>query len=213
MIPVEKLISISSEPLAPKPAAMGKVLEFCPLGPELFQMLERKNGFYAFESSLHVFPLTSAVGMSLEEWNSDSLWRNGYQDLAEGLLFFAEDIFQDQFCLAADGVRRFQAEIGATAFMADSIKGWAEQILDNFARETGWPLASKWQAQNGPLPGGKRLMPKIPFFLGGEYSIENLWAGESVEGMRFKADVALQTRDLPEGSAVRINLTRKPTKH
>src|SRR5258707_2836567 len=120
MTPVERLISISSEPLAPKPTAMGEALESYPLGQGLFQMLERRNGFYTFESSLHVFPLTCALGMSLEEWNAAPLWRNGYQYLAEGLIFFAEDVFQDQFCLSADGVLRFHAETGATGFMADS---------------------------------------------------------------------------------------------
>jgi hypothetical protein len=122
MTPVEKLLSISSEPLAPRPKAPAKILESYPIGPELFHMLECKNGFYAFESALHVFPLTSAVGMSLEEWNADSLWRNGYEDLAEGLLFFAEDIVQNQFCLSADGVLCFFSETGETAVMSDSIR-------------------------------------------------------------------------------------------
>jgi hypothetical protein len=148
--------------------------------------------------------------MSLEEWNADTLWRNGYQDLAEGLLFFAEDVFQNQFCLAAAGVLRFDAETGATSLMADSIENWAKKILGDHRREVAWPVANKWQAANGPLPAGKRLMPQIPFFLGGEYSIENLWAGDPVEGMRFKADLALQTRKLPERSAVKLVIGKKP---
>jgi hypothetical protein len=213
MTAVEKLLSISSEPLAPKPKALAKILEPYALGPELFYMLECKNGFYAFESALHVFPLTSAIGMSLEEWNADSLWRIGYQDLADGLLFFAENAFQDQYCLSANGVLRFCSETGTTKVLADSMEGWAGKLLDDYNCETAWPLASKWQTEHGSLPAGKRLMPKIPFFLGGEYSIENLWAGDAVEGMRFKADLAMQTRDLPDGSAVTMNLTRKPTEH
>jgi hypothetical protein len=199
MTPIEKLLSVSSEPLAPGPEILPNILESYALGAELFHMFESKNGFYAFESALHVFPLTSAVEMSLEEWNADSLWRGGYKDLAEGLLFFAENAFQDQYCLSANGVLRFYSETGATMVMADSIEGWAENILGDYKSETGWALASKWQAENGPLPTGKRLMPKVPFFLGGEYSIENLWAGDRVEGMRFKADLALQTRKLPDG--------------
>ena len=207
---VEKLISISSEPLAPTTAAMAKVLEPYLLGSELFHMLECKNGFYAFESALHVFPLTCAAGMSVEEWNADSLWRNGYQDLVEGLLFFAEDVFQNQFCLSADAILSFNAETGTTAFFADSIENWARKILVDYEHQAGWGLASKWQAENGPLPTGKRLMPKIPFFLGGEYSIENLWAGDPVEGMRFKADLALQTRKLPDGSAIKLIVGKEP---
>jgi hypothetical protein len=54
-------------------------------------------------------------------------------------------------------------------------------------------------------------MAKIPFFLGGACSMENLWAGDAVEGMRFKADLAIQTINSPDGTQVRIVLTEKPT--
>jgi hypothetical protein len=87
MTSVDELLSISSEGLSPEPKTLAKIIAAFSLGPELFDMLRRKNGFYAFESALHVFPSTSAVAISLEEWNADTLWRNGYRDLAEGLLF------------------------------------------------------------------------------------------------------------------------------
>ena len=55
-------------------------------------------------------------------------------------------------------------------------------------------------------------MPKVPFFLGGAYSMENLWAGDAVEGMRFKADLAMQTTNLPDGTQIRIVSCRKTDK-
>ena len=58
MTHTEKLLSVSSAPVAQKPEAMPQFLKAYSLGPELFAMLKRKNGFYAFESALHVFPLT-----------------------------------------------------------------------------------------------------------------------------------------------------------
>jgi hypothetical protein len=207
---IEKLLSISSDPLAPCPAAPPTLLEAYSQGEELFRMLHQKNGFYAFETALHVFPISSVACMSLEEWNSDSLWREGYGDLARGLLFFAEDLFQDQFCLSAKGVLRFDSECGRTFPMADSIEQWALKVLLDYSQQTGWALANKWQAEHGSLPPGKRLMPKIPFFLGGAYSLDNLWAGDAVEGMRSKADLASQTKDLPEGSQVQLVVGRKP---
>ncbi|MBO0912515.1 MAG: SMI1/KNR4 family protein [Acidobacteria bacterium] len=175
-------------------------------------MLEQKNGFYAFEYALHAFPLTGDPETGLDAWNAGSLWRDEYQDLAEGLLFFAEDIFEDQFCLSKKhgGVHRFHAETGQTTLMAASVEEWAEVILSNYKIETGWPLAHEWQEKNGRLPLGKRLMPKTPFFLGGEYRIENLWAGNPLEGMRFKAYLAVRTRDLPDGEKVRIILRPQP---
>ena len=212
MTSIEKLLSISSEPLAQTLPVCHELVKGYPLGPELLSMLEQKNGFYAFESALHVFPLTSEPvnGSNLAEWNSDSLWRNEYADLTSGLLFFAEDIFQDQFCLSGSGVLRFKAETGGTKLMTDSLENWAEIILRDYDHETGRKFVSGWQAENGPLPPGKRLMSKIPFFLGGDYSMENLWAGYAVEGMRFKADLATQTRNVPDGGQVRLVLGRKP---
>ena len=213
MTSVEKLLSIGSGEIAPSPAFNREILNGYPLAPELLRMLEHKNGFYAFESALHVFPLNSdpAAGMNLEQWNSESLWRRDYGGLADGLLFFAENLLQDQFGLSARGVVRFDAETGETKFIADSIEKWAETLLANYEYETAWPLARQWQTEHGPLPAGKRLMPKTPFVLGGKYSMDNLWIGDAVEGMRFKADVAMQTRNLPDGTQIRLVVGKKPT--
>jgi hypothetical protein len=209
---VEDLVSIGGESLALRPSVAPDMLAAYALGPELFCMLQLKNGFYAFESALHVFPAASTDVMTLEEWNSGPLWRGHYGDLAEGLLFFAEDVFQDQFCISEKGVLRFNAETGETTPLADSIEDWARIILRDYSQETGWSLAAKWQGLQGPLVPGKRLMPKTPFFLGGEYSLANVWAGDGVEGMRFKASLAVQTRGLPDGSAVRLQSRKEPWK-
>ncbi|MFL6436917.1 MAG: SMI1/KNR4 family protein [Terriglobales bacterium] len=173
-------------------------------------MLRKKNGFYGFESALHVFPLMPNATDGLQAWNSDSLWRHEYQDLTKGLLFFAEDLFQDQFCISAEGVQRFKTETGEKVILADTIEMWAELILSDYSYQTGWKTAHEWQAVNGPLPPGQRLLPKTPFFLGGSYSLDNLWIGNPIEGLRFKADVALQTRGLPEGAPVRLRIGKKP---
>lgn len=212
MAHLEKLLAISSAPLAAKLRSMPDLLKIYALGPELFGMLEQKNGFYSFESALHVFPITQDPGSGLEGWNADSLWRNEYKDLAQGLLFFGEDILQDQFCLSLQDnkVFRFAAETGQVEFFADSIEKWAQRILADYRAETGWPLAHEWQQKNGPLPQGQRLMPKIPFVMGGEYHIENLWVGDAVRGMRFKGDVALQIRDVPDGGAVKLKIDSRP---
>jgi len=212
MTSIESLLSISSESLGPQPRVFPEFLKTYGLGDELFHMLQRKNGFYAFECALHVFPLTDDPETGLEAWNADSLWRDEYQDLAHGLLFFAEDALQDQFCLSTkhNGVFRFRAETGRTALMADSVEHWAHAILTDARSETRWPLIHDWELKNGPLPAGKRLLPKIPFFLGGEYTVENFWAGNPLEGMRLKGDLAIQTRDLPDGAKVRLNLAPKP---
>lgn len=211
MTRIDKLLSISSAPLAGPPGEFPKVLEPYVLGREVYTLLEQKNGFYAFESALHVFPLSNK-GEGLERWNAEDLWRYEYKDLVNGLLFFAEDVLQDQFCLSTkeQGIYRFLAETGQTEFMAESFEQWADILLADFRGQTGWPLLEAWQTQHGKLSEGKRLMPKTPFFLGGSYSIDNLWAGDAVDGMKLKGDLATQTRSLPDQSRVRINVGPKP---
>ena len=136
-----------------------------PLCAELFSLLKKKNGFYAFESALHVFPCspTPEPMMTLEYWNSDSLWRKDYANLADGLLFFAEDVFQDQFCLSQKGILRFKVETGEREFMADSLDEWAGIILLDYEVQTGWALASKWQAENGSLAKLQQVNAQNPF--------------------------------------------------
>ncbi|HTU35073.1 MAG TPA: SMI1/KNR4 family protein [Candidatus Acidoferrum sp.] len=213
MTNIQNLLSISSEALSPtRPSGFPEFLREYGSGTELFHLLEQKNGFYAFEFALHVFPLSNDPTMGLQGWNAESLWRSSYGDLAEGLLFFGEDILQDQFCLrkSGPGVYRFHAETGRTTFMAESVEKWAGLILSDYKTETGWPFAHEWQNKNGALSFGQRLMPKMPFLLGGEYNLENLWAGNPLEGMRFKGELATQTRDLPHGAPVRLIISPKP---
>jgi hypothetical protein len=208
MTDLEKLLSIASEPLGPEVTDPPSVTNGYALGPELFSILRNKNGFYAFESALHIFPLGGNHKPELVSWNAPSPWRSDYGDLAEGLLFFGEDILQDQFCLSAErpGILRFQAETGHVTPMAGNFDEWAAVILSNYPMETGWTFAHAWQQKNGPLPMGERLMPKRPFFLGGDYAFENLWLGDSLEGIRFKADLVRQTRELPDGAKVRLHI-------
>lgn len=46
---------------------------------ELFSILTERNGFYAYESALHVFPFVeggAGANCDLLSWNSTSLWKN-----------------------------------------------------------------------------------------------------------------------------------------
>lgn len=206
---IEELISLGGGPLGNGVISLPEsVIEFSQ-GSELLSMLEICNGFYAFESALLVRSIGrgSSVPLDVESWNERSLWVGDYGDLIQGLFCFAEDTFQDQFCLSPLGIVRFVAETGEQKFLADSLEGWASVMLENSRFETGWPLASEWIQAYGPIPVGKRLMPKIPFFLGGQYSLDNLRLGDDANGMRFKADIARQTRALQEGAKVNVRVT------
>jgi hypothetical protein len=173
----------------------------------LYDLLHLKNGFYAFESALHVFPSAATGGeRGIAEWNSPSGWREEYQDLAGGCLFFAEDVFGGQFCLFDGAIMSFDPETGEKQFLSANVEGWAEQMLADFEVMSGFSLAHAWQSQHGALPPGQRLVPKTPFVLGGEVSLANLFSLDAEQAMRSRGHVAMQIRGLPDGTTVNLEV-------
>jgi hypothetical protein len=207
---LRKLGSIGSPPLARQPATI-HLPDFDSFGQraeELLSMLRLKNGFYAFESALHVFPAAHFEGeMTLSQWNSPGLWRHEYQDLAEGCLFFAEDIFGNQFCIRDGQIGSFDAETGVVDHLTGTLEEWAGLILKDYDLHTAYRVAHHWQKEHGPVSIGKRLMLKRPLVLGGDYSLTNLFAVEAVEGMRLRGNIAKQIDGLPEGTHVDFRFT------
>lgn len=210
MTAIQKLVSISSPALTTKPATvnLSDFEQFGTRGDELLKLLSLKNGFYAFESALHLFPAAPfEQEMTLSRWNSFGLWRHEYGSFAEGKLFFAEDTCGNQFCVENEKIGFFDAETGAVENLAYDLEEWAKRMLSEYEALTSYPLARQWQSQNGPLPLGKRLMLKRPLVLGGDYSLTNLFAVEAVEGMRLRGNIAKQIDGLPEGTQVNFRFT------
>jgi hypothetical protein len=191
----------------PLPSEAAGLADHGRLGTELFEWLRQKNGSYAFESALHIFPIGQKGSvMDLTSWNSPDLWRGAYGDLTNRHVFFGEDIFGNQFCLMHDSVGRFDAETGEVIQLAGTLEDWAKLVLSEYELHTGCRLANKWQSRYRMLNFGERLLPKMPFVTGGTYTVENLYAIDSVRGMRLRGDLALQIRHLPDGTPIRYKI-------
>jgi hypothetical protein len=204
-----KLLSIGGPAVAPDPS----MDDFSELningvfGNQLREFLQQRNGFFAFESALHVFPdSVSSNIFSVQQWNSSNLWRHEYGDLGQGAYFFAEDAFGNQFCFSNGQICSFEAETGELSNIAADLEGWANAILNNYKVLTGHPLMHDWQVTNGAIRQGNRLMPKIPFVLGGKYSLGNIYALDSVSAMKSRGNLALQLKDLPDGTKVEFRV-------
>jgi len=206
---LEKLLSNSTESLNSVAPSLSLELtgQAGALADELLEMLSTRNGFYALESALHIFPSHSTESdIGLDEWNSESLWRSEYKEMLGNCLFFAEDLFGSQFCIKDNKVFTFDPETGEFEYLAENIEGWAQAIIEDYNALTGYPLAHEWQQNNGVLPSNKRLLPRVPFVAGGEFTLENLYLGSSVEGMQFRASIANQIKDLPDGAQIQLNV-------
>jgi hypothetical protein len=99
---------------------------------------------------------------------------------------------------------RFNPETAEMSEIASDLEEWADKILNDYSLETGWPLAHDWQEKNRPLKPFERLIPTIPFVLGGEFRVVNLYAEDAVKSMQFRSDIWRQTKDLPDGAKVKI---------
>lgn len=200
-----KLLSLAGPPLSTAPAEVPRSAG--QLGEQLTQMLSCTNGFYAFESALHVRAAGSADnGLNLQEWNADGLWRNQYGPTLQGHLFFAEDLFGGQFSINGDHIFSFDPETGDASMFSSSLEEWADHILSDYEVLTGFPLAHEWQQIHGPLPAGSRLIPTQLFMLGGGFTIDNLQPLDAVQGMRFRADIATQVKHRPDGTSVTLKV-------
>ncbi|WP_312317061.1 hypothetical protein [Stenotrophomonas sp.] len=204
---IRKLVDVGSGSLSPDVSAedlrdlssLGGVYE------ELAGVLVQRNGFYAFESAFHLLPWQSSpLSVGVDDWNSQAGWRCEYGPLADGCLFFAEDVFGGQFCLKAHQVWHFEPETGALDLLGSSVEAWATTLLEDFEFLTGYPLALEWQKANGALPAGMRLVPKLPFVLGGGFSLDNLVPMSSERSLRARGSVAARIGRLPDGAQIRL---------
>src|SRR5262249_10201048 len=123
-----KLLEIGSPPLAGPHLTRAEATA----GRYQFEekILKKKNGFFAFESALRVFPaatVTSSWGVG--DWNDEALWKVEYGGLADNLFCFAEDIFGGQFCIRDRKVDRFDPESGGVVPVAESLEDWAGKLL------------------------------------------------------------------------------------
>ena len=206
---LDKLLSIAGDALGPKVSRLPEVIleQAGILAAELEGLLTQKNGFYGFESALHVFPCDpGSAEYDLVQWNSKELWRNQYGEYTEGMLFFAEEIFAEQFSIKDGRIYRFHLETGESKEIAPNFEAWAKLLLDIYNLETGFSVAHEWQVRNGPITVGHRLSPTQPFVLGGGYNIDNFWAADTRTILLFNASLASQIRDLPDGTQVQIKI-------
>lgn len=202
---LERLLNIASDAIMP---ALGTTETRSALGYLIDYILSERNGFYAFESALLVRPLSSqSLPVGVVEWNDAAGWKKRFQTDLSAEMFFAEDVFGEQFSLREEGIFKFNPETGAVEYFAKTLEDWAETVCEGFGMHTGHPLAHEWQRQHGALKNGQRLAPKIPFVAGGEYCVANLVPMDDIELMVYRAQIANQIANLPDGADIKIEVS------
>jgi hypothetical protein len=173
--------------------------------PRLDEVLRWKNGFYAYNRGLHVFgDCDDPPFHSLQRWNAPDGWIKDYGNLAQGLFFFAEDTFGDQFAWDGSQVVRFVAETGEREILNSDLVAFFKALVLDPDGELGLAVLDDWIKVNGPVPEGKHLFPSTPIVLGGSLDPSQIVPIDPFENMRFKADIATQIADVPDGERIRL---------
>jgi hypothetical protein len=161
------------------------------------------NGGYFYSNSLHLYGISpSYPHHDLNQMNA--LISREFGDLASRLFFFGEDLFGNQFGFASGGIIFFNIESAERKPVASDFQDWLDQLGKELDYYTGESLVlnnSSFQ-----LAWGKRLTPKVPFVLGGDYHKDNLILKDYFENISFNASIARQIHGLPDGTKYKFKM-------
>lgn len=171
-------------------------------------ILESENGGFFLEQSLHIYGFSDLMAFHSIEINN-FLIKSIYAEISEKLLVFGQDIFGNQFAFDQsedNSIIFFNIETGEREFISPTFKQWIKDILTpDYNHYTGVNIAKKWRQEHS-LFWNERLVPKIPFVIGGEYDIVNLYASEYPKYVETNANIAKQIFNLPDGTNIKLTI-------
>lgn len=177
---------------------------------DYFSFIEKSgNGGFFYGQSLHIYGYSDLHDFhSIEVLNS--MLRNEYGNIIDDLVAFAQDLFGNQFCFdtSARGVVFFDSETGERDPIASGYAEWLNKLDDHLEYFTGVNVLNDWLSNN-KFEFGYRLCPKIPFIMGGEYKVNNLYGSKFPDFIKSYANIARQVYNLPDGTPVKLNMTKK----
>jgi len=114
------------------------------------------------------------------------------------------DLFGGQFGVSQGAVWRLEVETGEVRAHSSCLEEWAERVLEDRDFETGWSLGQEWQRRNRALRMFERLLPVVPFAMGGDFVPDNLVAVELNEALRMYGLLSQQLEGVPDGTCLTV---------
>jgi hypothetical protein len=181
-----------------------------PLVQSLNDFLMKANGLVAFESSLVVRPGTHSEDIEyIQHWNKPTLWKYMYKDAQlTDIIFFAEDAFGNQYGIHQNHICFFNLETGCIDYFCDTLEEWAKILFEDYPLYTGYGIMHQWQVRYGKIAYKHRLCPKHPIILGGKMDINNFQSSFLIENIDFLSSIAVQIKDIPDGSQIKIRIEK-----
>ena len=171
-------------------------------------LLSLHNGLTAFDGGLRIFGTEPGKLPTLQEWNQQNGWRSAYKELIKKtLVFFAEDVFGNQFALDDGKVLYFDVENGRATPFGDSFLQWLSSIIEDPVDRLQLMPYKNWRGKGERLEPSEHLCPVYPFIVKADPPLHELYRVNSVEDMQYKGHFAYQIKDVPDGAQIKIKVT------
>ena len=175
------------------------------LPKDLAQMYAAHDGFRAYGGSLWIYPLSRGDEVyRLTSWNDAATWKANYPQDIERAIFFGCNAFGDQFGVIEGAYGMLDAETGQFEAIGATLDEWAEALMADSEFHLGTEQLAIWEQANERLRLHHRIVPKVPFVMGGSYDVNNYYAMELLSSLLLRGAIADQIYHLPDGAQVRF---------
>ncbi|MGF7075123.1 SMI1/KNR4 family protein [Mucilaginibacter sp. 3215] len=164
------------------------------------------NGGYFYDRSLQIYSINTDRDYN-NIFRINQVIADEYKEIVEGIFFFAQEIFSNQFGFSKQGIVFLNIETGEKEVIAKNFDEWIDVVLDDISYYTGQDISREWKEKQGILDLNKRLCPTKPFIIGGEYEVDNLSSRSFPGYISSNANIARQIYNLPDGTPVRLKIT------
>jgi hypothetical protein len=173
-------------------------------------ILDSGNGGFFYGQSLHIYGY-SPLHIYHDMDSINLLLQKEYGNIIVGLFSFSQDLFGNQFCFDTvnNSIVFFDIETGSRDIIATDFSKWADVLQERLQYFTGINVLNEWFLNNR-LEFNQRLCPKVPFLMGGEFKVDNLYAIAFPDSIKAYANIARQVYNLPDGTPVKLNIGKKP---
>jgi hypothetical protein len=170
------------------------------------KLLVENNGGYFYKNALHLFGAAPSISFhDISEMNE--LFHSLYQELVKGYFCFGEDLFGNLLTFHKERVYLFDIETAEFSEIASDFSKWLEVLQADLDFYCGSSITENLpEITIKKLVEGNRLCPKMPFILGGEYSLDNLVLKNYRANLEFNCDLAWQIVNLPDGTQFSIEI-------
>ncbi len=128
------------------------------------QLLQHRNGFFAFNGLLQLFgACTSPPNHSILTWNDPTGWRGAWGITLEGITFFGQSAFGDQFGYRQGKIVRLKALEGVIAVTHSTLDEWLQSALLDPETTLSQRAFDACVRDHGALPHGGHFAPTGPY--------------------------------------------------